>query len=518
MNTIRTLFGFPGGVQLRAHKHASTREPLASLELPGELVIPLSQHAGDPAQPTVTVGETVHRGTVIGRPPGEFSAAVHASSSGIVRAIEERPVPHPSGLPAPCVVITTDGNDSRDARSPEPMPDWARQSPALLRRRIEACGVVGLGGAAFPAAIKLTPAPEAAVELLIVNAIECEPWITCDDVLLREHADQVIAGACIMRHTLGARSVVITLEDTKTVAREAVRTALEAVGETAIDVISVPLRYPVGGEKQLIQVLTDREVPAGGLPLDVGVLCHNAGTVAAVTRAVCHGEPLTERIVTVAGTGVGAPRNLRVRLGTPVRDLITAAGGYRGAVNRLIVGGPMMGFALGQDTVPVTKGCNCILVTEEQAFPAPEPALPCIRCGDCAEACPMSLQPQQLYWHARGRDLEALREDGLFDCIECGACAYVCPSHLPLVGLYRHVKSEIRAAEQAQQFAEEARQRYAFRQARLERERREQAERRQRKKEALQSRPSDKGQGSKQAEIQAAVARARQRKRGGGER
>lgn len=513
----RTLFGFAGGVRLPTHKGASTGEPIATLDIPPELVIPLCQHAGDPARPTVAAGDTVHRGTVIGRAPGDFSAPVHASSSGTVVAVEDRPVPHPSGLPEPCVVIHTDGLDTPATDGPAALPDWQQEPPARLRQRIADSGVTGLGGATFPAAVKLTPGPTTDVELLIVNAIECEPWITCDDVLLREHAADVVTGAQIMRHILDNPTVVIALEAEKTAARDALVAALDAAGEMDMTITPVPVRYPAGGEKQLIQSLTGREVPSGGLPLDLGILCHNAGTVAAVARAVERGEPLTDRIVTIAGTGIGQPRNYRVRLGTPLRRLIEAAGGYRGEGHRLIVGGPMMGFALEHDDVPVTKACNCILVTEVSAVPPPEPALPCIRCGDCADVCPMRLQPQQLYWQTIGRDHESLREDGLFDCIECGACAYVCPSHLPLVGLYRHAKSEIRAAEQEQQFAEQARQRYAFRQARLEREQREQAERRQRKKEALQAGRGDASKADKKAEIQAAIARARQRKRGGGD-
>ncbi|MDN3517774.1 electron transport complex subunit RsxC [Aquisalimonas lutea] len=515
MSGSASLFGFPGGVRLPTHKAASTGDPIGALPLPPELVVPLTQHGGDPARAVVSAGDTVGRGECIGRAPGEFSAAVHAPTSGTVVAVEDRPVAHPSGLTEPCVVIATDGLDRRSPEAPEPLHDWAQRAPAELRRRIEAAGVVGLGGAAFPTAVKLTPRPGADVELLIINAIECEPWITCDDVLLREHAGAVLTGIRIMRHILGAQEVVIALEETKREAADALHEALAGAEDEGIRVVPVPVRYPAGGEKQLVQSLTGREVPTDGLPLDIGVLCHNAGTAAAVHDAVCLGEPLTERIVTVAGTGVGAPRNLRVRLGTPVSALVEAAGGYRGRTSRLIVGGPMMGHALEHDRVPVTKGCNCFLVGEEYSFPAPEPALPCIRCGDCADACPVSLQPQQLYWHARARDTEALAETGLFDCIECGACAYVCPSHLPLVGYYRSAKAEIRAAEQQQRFAEQARQRYEFRQARLERERREQAERRRRKKEALQTDAGADERGDRKAEIQAAIARARKRKRGG---
>ncbi len=509
------LFGFPGGIRLPGHKDTSTREPVTDLPLPEELIVPLEQHPGDPAEATVTVGDHVARGACIGRAAGGFGVAVHAPTSGTVRAIEPRPVPDPSGLPAPCIVLAADGEDRADPDAYRPLRDWHGLSPVTLRRRIEDCGVAGLGGAAFPTAVKLTPPADRAIDTLIINAIECEPWITCDDMLLRERADDVITGARIMAHLLGAARIVIALEETKQAAREALARTLKQDGAQDIDVAPVPVIYPAGGEKQLIHTLTGREVPSGGLPADMGVLCHNAGTTAAAARAVRDGEPLIERIVTVAGAGVGAPHNLRVRLGTPVSALLEATTADRARLDRLIVGGPMMGFALETDAVPVTKGFNCLLATDANSVPPPEPAMPCIRCGDCADVCPMTLQPQQLYWHARARDFDDLRRNGLFDCIECGACAYVCPSHIPLVGIYRHAKSAIRAADREQEQAEAARQRYAFRQARLERERRERDERRRRKKEALQTGARDADKPDKKAEIQAAIARARERKRGG---
>ncbi|MFO7858603.1 MAG: electron transport complex subunit RsxC, partial [Ectothiorhodospiraceae bacterium] len=369
MITRPPRFGFPGGLRLPGHKAVTAEAPVGQVPLPDELVVPLARHGGDPARPTVAVGDRVDRGTRIGRPAGDFSAAVHASSSGTVTAVEQRPVPHPSGLPETCVVIAPDGLDTVTPDAPAPMPDWPAASPATLRRRIADCGVVGLGGAAFPAAVKVTPGSEQEVQLLVINAIECEPWITCDDRLLRERADEVITGARILRHVLGAAEVVVALEEDKAAARDAVAAALDADGDTTIALAPVPVRYPVGGEKQLIQTLTGHEVPSGGLPLDIGVLCHNAGTAAAVTRAVVHGEPLTDRVVTVAGTGVGAPRNLRARIGTPLATLVAAAGGYHGRVNRLVIGGPMMGFAVTDDAVPVSKGCNCVLVGEQEAFP-----------------------------------------------------------------------------------------------------------------------------------------------------
>ena len=514
--SIGELFGFPGGIRLAGHKERSADAPVGELPLPEELIVPLGQHGGDPAEAIVAVGDRVARGTCIGRPSGDFGVSVHAPSSGTVTAVEARPVPHPSGLPETCIVLVTDGEDRTLPDAYPPLPEWQTIDATTLRERIAACGVAGLGGAAFPTTVKLTPPADCVIDTLIINAIECEPWITCDDMLLREQADDVVVGARIMAHILGAGHTVIALEDNKLPARQALERALEQQEDAAIDIAPVPVIYPAGGEKQLIHSLTGREVPSGGLPAEVGALCHNAGTAAATARAVCHGEPLTERIVTVAGTDIGTPRNLRVRLGTSVRALLQATATDPASLNRLIVGGPMMGFTLETADVPVTKGFNCLLATSEAADAAPEPAMPCIRCGDCAEVCPMTLQPQQLYWHARSQDVDDLRRDGLFDCIECGACAYVCPSHIPLVGIYRHAKSAIRASDEEQQEAEAARQRYEFRQARLERERRERDERRRRKKEALHSDTEATGKPDKKTEIQAAIARARERKRGGG--
>ena len=515
--SIADLFGFPGGVRLPGHKAASTSEPVTELPLPKELVIPLGPHEGDPAEAVVAVGDRVARGICLGRPASDFAVPVHAPTSGTITAIEPRRVPHPSGLPESCVILAADGEDRRDPDAYPPLHNWPTLSPATLRQRIAACGVAGLGGAAFPATVKLTPPADCTIHTLILNALECEPWITCDDMLLREQAEDVITGARIMAHILGAERIIIALEEDKHAARQSLEQALQPQHETTIGIMPVPALYPAGGEKQLIHTLTGREVPAGGLPAEIGVLCHNAGTAAAAARAVCQGEPLTERIVTVAGTGIGAPRNLRVRLGTPVHALLQATATDPDGLERLIVGGPMMGFTLETADIPVTKGFNCLLATTVAPDTAPEPAMPCIRCGDCAEVCPMILQPQQLYWHARNQDFDDLRRDGLFDCIECGACAYVCPSHIPLVGIYRHAKSAIRDADREQQEAEAARQRYEFRQARLERERRERDERRRRKKEALHSGAETSGTPDRKAEIQAAIARARARKRGGGE-
>jgi electron transport complex protein RnfC len=499
---LRKLWPFPGGVRLESHKEISTGVPIEAAPIPRELVIPLRQHVGETPELLVEVGEQVLAGQMLAQASSYLSAAIHASSSGTITAIEPRPVPHPSGLSALCVVIETDGED----RWAEPLPplDYLQAEPELIRRRAREAGIVGLGGAAFPAAVKL----DAQVQTLILNAAECEPYISCDDMLMRERAVEVVEGLKILRRALGAEHCVIGIEDNKPQAYEAL---LAAVGEADIEIVQVPTRYPAGGEKQLIQTLTGLEVPADGLPLDLGIVCHNVGTAAALHQAVAHGRPLISRIVTVTGAAVARPCNLEVRIGTPMRALIEACDGYSSKVDRLLMGGPMMGFAVQDDALPIVKTSNCILAGTAAEFPRLGEAMPCIRCGACAEACPVSLLPQQLYWFARARDFDKAREYDVFDCIECGACAYSCPSHIPLVQYYRYAKSELWAAERERQQADVARGRHAFRQLRLEREKEEAAERRRRKKEAL-AQPKAAAADPKKDAIAAALARAKQKK------
>ena len=339
-------------------------------------------------------GEMVLKGQMIARAHGYVSVPVHASSSGTVVDISEQAVPHPSGLRAPCVVIETDGCDAAaaDLLSGDP----ARLDPSELRNRIRAAGIVGLGGAGFPSFIKLNPGPTRPIHTLLINGAECEPYISCDDRLMRERPERVIGGACILRHALHAQHCVIAVEDNKPEAIAALRAAIAAKGDARIEVVVVPTIYPSGGEKQLIKILTGQEVPSQGLPADVGIVCHNPGTAAAVQRALMDGEPLISRIVTVTGEGVANPGNLEVRIGTSIADVIAACGGYTPAAHRLLMGGPMMGFALGSDEVPIVKTSNCLLVASQAELPLPPEPLPCIRCGACADACPADLLPQQL--------------------------------------------------------------------------------------------------------------------------
>ena len=503
------VWDFPGGLHIDDRKALSSEAPIRDAALPARLQLPLQQHIGRPAEPVVKVGERVLRGQLIGRASDYVSANLHAPTSGTVTEIAELPIAHPSGLPALSIVIEPDGED-RWAELPEPIPDYLEADPADLRERLRWAGIVGLGGAVFPTSVK-TNVTGRRIDTLIVNAAECEPYITCDDRLMREEPQAVITGAEILQHIVGASRVLIGIEDNKPQAIEALRGELERRGQEQMALRVVPTKYPSGGEKQLIYLLTGIEVPAGGLPLEVGVVCQNVATAAAVAEAVLHGRPLTSRIVTVTGEGVRRPGNLRVRLGTPVADLIEQCGGYTPQVHKLIMGGPMMGFGLYDDQVPVAKGSNCFIAASAAESPDPVTPRPCIRCGECVRVCPAGLLPQQLYWYARAKDFDRTQDHHLFDCIECGCCAYVCPSHIPLVHYYRFAKTEIWASERERQKADHARRRHEFREARLKRLEAERKARLRKKKEALKKKP-EAGKDPNKALIEAAMKRVAEKK------
>ncbi|MDP2867337.1 electron transport complex subunit RsxC [Methyloversatilis sp.] len=467
---LNKLFSFNGGVKPDPNKSASTREPIARLALPPQLVIPLHQHIGGTPRPLVTVGSTVLGGQRIGAPDGNVSSAVHAPTSGRVVAIEPRPMPHASGLSSPAVVIEPDGLDTAIEREPF---DWHAAAPGEIRDFLRDAGVVGLGGAVFPSHLKLNPGKSGHTDTLVINGAECEPFITCDDMLMRTEPENILRGALIMQRMLAAKQVLVALEDNKPEAATALKAAARALGNASLEVVVVPTRYPAGGAKQLIRVLTGIEVPHGSRSTDFGVQCFNVATALAVWRALEHGEALTRRIVTVAGN-VERPRNFDVAIGTPISHLFAAAG-LKPDTDKLIMGGPMMGIPLPNIDAPVVKATNCLLASSPTLFAPPEPELPCIRCGECARACPADLQPFELYWHSRARNFGRAQEYKLFDCIECGCCAYVCPSHIPLVDYYRYAKSEIWARERDKDAADSARERFEFRNWRADREKEEKA-------------------------------------------
>ena len=475
-----TVWDIPGGIHPPERKDLSNRGPIQPAPLPARLILPLSQHLGAPAEPCVAVGERVLKGQKIADAQGTVSVPLHAPTSGMVGFIGPQPYPHVSGMNAPAIVIDSDGQD--EWCELQPVADFRSLAPADLLTLIREAGINGLGGAGFPTAAKLAARPLDKVSTLIINGTECEPYITADDVLMRERAAALVGGVDILAHLLQPQTVLIGIEDNKPEAIAAVRAAL---GERPYVLKVFPTKYPSGGEKQLIQILTGREVPSGGLPADIGMLCQNVGTCVAIHDAVVLGKPLISRITTLTGEALERPMNVEALIGTPVNELLAFAGLKPNSLDRLIMGGPMMGFSLPSRDVPLIKTTNCLLAATAKELPPPPPALPCIRCGECAEACPASLLPQQLHFFALGQDHEQLRAQHLFDCIECGACAYVCPSNIPLVQYFRAAKGEIRELEQKQQKAEHSRQRFEQRQERLRRaEEQKEAERKARAEKA----------------------------------
>lgn len=505
----RKLFTFNGGVHPEDHKAHSNAAPIAVMPLLPRYIVPLRQHIGAPARPLVTAGEPVLRGQLIGAPEGYVSTGVHAPASGTVLAVEPRPTPHPSGLNDLCVVIEADGLDQ--AVEFQPL-DWENLDPSALRNRLREMGLAGLGGAVFPSYIKLNP-EGGGIHTLILNGAECEPWITCDDRLMREKSREILQGAALMQRLLGARSVLVGVEDNKPEALA----AMAAAAPSEFEVVEIPTLYPSGGGKQLTWILTGQETPTGGRSTDIGIQVFNVGTAYALYRAVFLGEPMFERVVTVTGA-VARPGNYLVRLGTPVQDLLREAGGVLPGSSGELVGGPMMGFDLLDRAAPVTKAMNCIIVKDPIHFPPRTAALPCIRCGACARACPASLQPFEMYWFSRAKDFGKAQSYDLFDCIECGCCSYVCPSRIPLVDFFRFAKSEIWERERAKADADQARARHEFKDFRLEREKKEKAEKFAKAAEATKAKAgaeaADPEAAKKKAILDAALARAAKAKEG----
>jgi len=476
-----------GGLRLDARKSASTGLPIQSPPLPEQLILPIEQHVGEPAQPLVGIGEHVLRGQLLAESPGTLGAPVHASSSGKVVAIEPWPVAGRRGDPAPCIVIECDGEDRAVESADNPAP-WAETPPDDVLRKILQGGIVGLGGAVFPTAQKLMQATAGELEYLILNGAECEPYISCDDMLMREHARDIVSGAQILLHALELDCAYIVVESDKPDAIGQLAAAMTDAADERLVLKQVPTIYPSGGEDQLVQLVTDREVPSGGLPTDVGCLVQNVGTAAAIHDWLRRGEPLISRITTITGDGIATPMNVRARIGTPVAALAQFAGGYTDSARHLVIGGPMTGKSVSTDRVPLVKATNCILVLSD--LPQPGPELPCIRCGECAAVCPVQLQPQQLFWYACADNERQLRSHGLTDCIECGCCDLVCPSHIPLTYEFRMAKARIREQEAEKARAERARRRFEARNERLQREQRErEAELTRQKERAKQAGP-----------------------------
>ncbi|WP_407277731.1 electron transport complex subunit RsxC [Aromatoleum evansii] len=508
---ITRLFGFKGGVKPESHKNESSGTPIQKAPMPKRLVIPLRQSIRSTARCLVQPGQKVLKGEHIGEGEGGLGTSVHASTSGTVVEIAPYPMAHASGLETLSVVIEPDGEDRWIDHTPLDLPTVSREEALAWLR---GCGIVGMGGAGFPTHVKVGGGR--GIETLVINGAECEPWITCDDRLMRERAPEVLSGAMILRELIGAKQVLVGIEDNKPEAIAAMQVAASTLGD-GIAVVPVPTLYPAGGEKQLIRVLTGVEIPQGKLGTDFGVQCFNVGTAHAVHRAICFGEPLVSRVVTLTGN-VARPGNYEVLLGTQVAELLELAG-PKADTDRYIMGGPMMGTELQSLSVPVTKGTNCVISASPALFPPPPPELPCIRCGACARACPAELQPFELYWFSRAKNFGKAQEYHLFDCIECGCCAFVCPSRIPLVDYYRFAKGEIWARERERQASDQARERFEFRNFRQEREKEEKAAKLAAKAAETRAKLADTGEPApapaeaedpKKALIAAALARAKQ--------
>ncbi len=426
-----------GGVHPAGHKDRSSALTIATAPVPERLFLPLRQHAGADALPVVKVGDRVLKGQLIAAAASEMSAPVHASSSGRVVAMGPVPAPHPSGLAANGIVIECDGED-RWMELDVPADPFALE-PMVLADRVAQAGVVGLGGAIFPAAVKLKQGARHEIKTVLLNGSECEPYLTCDDRLMRERAEQIVDGARLIQHILRAYRIVIAIEDNKPEAIAAMRAASEPYG--AIEVEVVPALYPMGSAKQLIQEITGREVPAEGRSTAVGVLVHNVGTVYAIQQALRYGRPLVSRVVTVAGGCVARPRNVETLVGAPVQHLLDFCGGISDRPAQLVMGGPMMGTVLPSPLAPVIKGATGVLALSRSEVPRADVS-PCIRCARCVEACPMGLMPLEMAAHARADDFAGADQYGLKDCILCGSCAYVCPSHIPLVQCFQYALGE----------------------------------------------------------------------------
>lgn len=437
------LFPVRGGIHPDYRKEGSSEKAIVALPLPAALYIPLQQHIGAPAEALVAEGDLVKKGQMIARSQGAVSAPQHAPTSGRIKAVTQVPAPHPSGLPQTTIIIEPDGKDEW-AELPAAIADPFSADPKEIAERVAQSGIVGMGGAAFPSAVKLNLGTQKKLEILLLNGAECEPYLTCDDRVMREHADEVVDGARIMARALGVAKVVIAIEDNKPQALEAMTKAASAFAE--VSVAGVPVQYPMGSERHLVQAITGRETPARKLTADIGVVVHNVATARAVHHAVRFGRPLLSRVVTVSGGAVKDPKNVEAPIGTLVADLVEFCGGFSSRPESLVNGGPMMGQPLPSLEVPVVKGMSGILALTA-AETNDSPTSPCIRCGTCVTICPCGLVPVEMAAFIRKDNLEGAAKLGVMDCVSCGSCSWVCPSHIPLVHYFNYAKGMLNAQD-----------------------------------------------------------------------
>lgn len=503
----RELWDFPGGIRPDERKELANTTAIQTPPIFARYHVALRQHLGAEANLLVEVGDNVLKGQPLTELGIGTAVPVHAPTSGRVTAIGDHASSHPSGIPVPTVTIEADGLDRWFDL--HPLTDYRNQSNANIIKAIQRAGIAGLGGAGFPTHIKTQGDNE--LEFLIINGIECEPYIASDDRIMREHAWQIRQGIDILVHVLKPKKIIVAIEDNKPEAYETMAIACQEQEHTLV--VKTPTKYPTGGERQLIQLLTGRQVPSGGLPIDCGVLMFNVGTCFAIADAIHDGKPVIERVVTLTGEALNQPQTTWARIGTPCVDLIQYAGYLRERQQQstIIMGGPMMGFTLHSGQAPVNKTTNCLLVPASKELSGPENERACIRCSACADACPASLLPQQLFWYSKAQDYDKTEEYNLFDCIECGACAYVCPSEIPLVHYYRQAKAEIREQALIKEKAEKARERFDARKERLEREKAEREQKQRKAAEARQKAMADGGNDAK-SKIAAALERAKAKK------
>ncbi|PAJ72146.1 electron transport complex subunit RsxC [Pseudoalteromonas sp. NBT06-2] len=461
------LWQAPGGVHPPGHKALTESIAISQLPIPEKLIVPIKQHIGVHGKVLIESGQFVLKGQALTAPNQPWSVPVHAPTSGTIVAIQAMPSAHPSALEEISIILSPDGKDTWCDLFP--ISDYASLDYEEIIQKIQMAGICGMGGAGFPAYVKSQT--DKKIEFLIVNGVECEPYITADDRLMQEHADEIIHGISVLNHLLKPEKILIAIENDKPLAIKSMQRASESFENILVK--TIPTKYPSGGEKQLIQILTNKEVPTRKIPADIGILVQNVGTLFAIGEAIHKGKPLIERVITVTGKTLNKPKNVWALIGSEVKHLLDNCDFEPQAQQRVIMGGPMMGFTLPSVRIPVVKTTNCILAPNQIELPFNDNEQACIRCSACADACPASLLPQQLQWFAKAKEYDKLEDHNLFDCIECGACNYVCPSEIPLVQYYRVAKAQIKEQQEEQIKAQRAKERFEIRNQRLEREKEE---------------------------------------------
>lgn len=464
LDRAERLFSFRGGIHPETRKFLSANSAIEDMPLPRLLRVPLRQHIGAEAEPLVARDDVVLKGQLIGKAKGPVSANIHAPTSGRVIAVGHFTAPHPSGLPVPTITMRPDGEDRWGPRLSRLHPEHA--SPEELAERVAEAGIVGMGGATFPSAVKLNLRDKYELHTLIINAAECEPYLTCDDRLMRERADEVADGAAIIAKALGVQRIIVAVEANKPAAISALRNHNRPLG-MRLTVRKVPTLYPMGSEKHLVKTVTGQETPARALTAELGIVVHNAATAHAVHLAVRYGEPLISRVITVSGRAVQRPANVRVRIGTPVTDILDHCGGLTEDPSRVLLGGPMMGQPIANLRVPVVKGTNGVLALTT-AETRKNHVMPCIRCGSCVQVCPVGLTPFEMNTRIQADDLDGAADVGLLDCISCGCCSYNCPSNIQLVQGFSFAKGKLAERESRRHQHEETKRLASEREARVE--------------------------------------------------